>query len=302
MSFVTFHCDDQAKVGVLLDDGKRVVDLQNAQQQMQGIVTIPDTMLECIEQGEKFISTSKEIVEWISEHPGDWIYSLEEGQAKLLAPIPRPSKNVFCIGKNYVAHALEIGTAEDIPEYPMVFSKAPTSVTGPDSDVLSHQEITKNLDYEGELAIIISKKGFRISKDDAFDYVFGYTILNDITARDIQKKHKQFLLGKSLDTTCPMGPAIIEKSAIINPHNLHIQTKVNGEVRQDGNTNDFIFDIPTLISVLSQGITLEAGDIISTGTPAGVGHGFNPPIYLKPGDIVEVEIEGIGKLKNTIID
>jgi 2-keto-4-pentenoate hydratase/2-oxohepta-3-ene-1,7-dioic acid hydratase in catechol pathway len=207
---------------------------------------------------------------------------------------------VICIGKNYRDHAVEMGSEADIPEHPMVFTKAPTSVTGHGETVKSHLDATEQLDYEGELAVIISKSGSHISKENALDHIFGYTIVNDITARDLQKKHKQFFIGKSLDTTCPMGPVIVHKSAVSDPQSLKVETRVNGELRQSGSTGDMIFPIAELIETLSKGMTLEAGDIIATGTPAGVGKGFQPPKFLKPGDRVDITIEPIGTLSNQI--
>jgi 2-keto-4-pentenoate hydratase/2-oxohepta-3-ene-1,7-dioic acid hydratase in catechol pathway len=259
---------------------------------------LPQTLLEGIQQGEEFTSAVKELVN--QEKSADFTISLEEVQ--LLAPIPRPSKNVFCIGKNYRDHAIEMGSEADIPENIMVFSKTPTAVIGQDKGIPSHFKITEQLDYEGELAVVIGRTGTSISKEDAMDHVFGYTIINDITARDLQQKHKQFLLGKSLNGTCPMGPWIVHHSEVQNPENLSIMTKVNGEVRQNGNTSDFIFDIPTMIAELSKGMTLEAGDIIATGTPAGVGKGMKPPVFLRSGDMIEITIEGIGTLRNEIVE
>jgi 2-keto-4-pentenoate hydratase/2-oxohepta-3-ene-1,7-dioic acid hydratase in catechol pathway len=259
---------------------------------------IPGTLLEAIEQGEEFTSTVRDLVNQVKA--ADFTYTLEEVQ--LLAPIPRPSKNVFCIGKNYRDHAIEMGSEADIPENIMVFSKAPTAVIGHGEGIPSHTKVTDQLDYEGELAVVIGKTGTGITKEEAMDYVFGYTIINDITARDLQQKHKQFLLGKSLDGTCPMGPWIVHHSDIPNPESLMIETKVNGEVRQKGNTSDFIFDIRTTIAELSKGMTLEAGDIIATGTPAGVGKGMKPPVFLKAGDTIEITIEGIGTLRNEIVE
>jgi 2-keto-4-pentenoate hydratase/2-oxohepta-3-ene-1,7-dioic acid hydratase in catechol pathway len=259
---------------------------------------IPGTLLEAIEQGEEFTSTVLDLVNQVKA--ADFTYTLEEVQ--LLAPIPRPSKNVFCIGKNYRDHAIEMGSEADIPENIMVFSKVPTAVIGHGEGIPSHSKVTDQLDYEGELAVVIGKTGTGITKEEAMDYVFGYTIINDITARDLQQKHKQFLLGKSLDGTCPMGPWIVHHSDIPNPESLMIETKVNGEVRQKGNTSDFIFDIRTTIAELSKGMTLEAGDIIATGTPAGVGKGMKPPVFLKAGDTIEITIEGIGTLRNEIVE
>jgi 2-keto-4-pentenoate hydratase/2-oxohepta-3-ene-1,7-dioic acid hydratase in catechol pathway len=193
-----------------------------------------------------------------------------------------------------------MGSIADIPEYPMIFSKAPTAVIGPDMEVENHSHLTNELDYEGEIAVIIGRTGKAIKKEEAYDYVFGYTLVNDMTARNLQRDHKQFLIGKSLDTTCPMGPYITHKSLVKNPDNLYLKTKVNGEIRQSASTEQFIFDIPTIIETLSKGMTLEAGDIIATGTPAGVGSGFNPPKHLKPGDEIEITVEELGVLRNKV--
>lgn len=294
MRFVTAKKDNEIFVGLLEEES--VLHIKKAADQLDGSITISDSMIECIANAN-FIDDVQKVKENMEGNHA-FLYSIKE--VELLAPIPRPSKNIFCIGKNYAAHAIEMGSAADIPEHPMVFSKAPTTVIGHDGTILNHKNVTTALDYEGELAVVIGKTGRGITKEQAMEYVFGYTIINDITGRDLQERHKQFLLGKSLDTTCPMGPAIVHHSLIEDPHKLNIETKVNGEIRQDSNTENFIFDIPTLISTLSNGITLEAGDIIATGTPAGVGKGFKPPRYLNPGDVVEVTIERIGTLKNTI--
>lgn len=256
---------------------------------------LPKTMLQAIQLGDQLIHTVNELLQTDLNELAVPLDSL-----KLLAPIPRPQKNIFCVGKNYAAHAIELGSEDDIPKAPIFFSKTPTTVIGPNEKIPRHKNVTDALDYEGELAVVIGKTGYAISEDEAFDYVFGYTIINDVTARDLQNRHIQYLLGKSLDGTCPMGPFIVHKSQIADPHDLMIETKVNGEVRQKASTNQMIFNIPTLISTLSQGMTLEAGDIIATGTPAGVGMGFQPPKYLQSRDAIEITIEGIGTLVNTI--
>jgi 2-keto-4-pentenoate hydratase/2-oxohepta-3-ene-1,7-dioic acid hydratase in catechol pathway len=188
----------------------------------------------------------------------------------------------------------------DLPKHPVVFSKPPTAVIGPEAEIDSHPGVTEQLDYEGELAVVIGKKAKSVKKERAFDYVFGYTIVNDVTARDKQRIHGQWLLGKSFDTFCPMGPVLMHKSGLQNPQDLQIETRVNGEVRLSSYTSLMIFDIPTLIATITAGTTLEPGDIIATGTPSGVGKGFKPPRFLKPGDVVEVEIEGIGVLRNRV--
>lgn len=301
MRFVTFQQGNAVKIGITNQEVTEVIDLARLQTARNGSYTLPKTMIEAMTLGDAFIKEVDELLAW-EEQQADksWLYNLERDNISLLAPIPRPPKNIFCIGKNYIDHAVEIGSAEDIPKHPLVFTKAATSVNGPYADVLDHSDITDKLDYEAELAIVIGKKGSKISKENAMDYVFGYTILNDITARDLQKRHGQYFLGKSLDTACPIGPFIAYKSIVNNPHNLKIETRVNGEIRQSANTNLFIFDIPTIIEAISKAITLEPGDIIATGTPAGVGMAMKPPRYLKAGDIVEVEVEGLGRLRNRI--
>ncbi|MFG6496894.1 fumarylacetoacetate hydrolase family protein [Fictibacillus sp. UD] len=294
MKFVTAIRNEQHFIGLVKED--QVIDLSSLASIKN--VDLPATLREAISLGDVFLGRTEKLVSM--EEAVKHTYLLSD--IKLLAPIPRPSKNVFCIGKNYRDHAIEMGSEADIPEDIMVFSKVPTSVIGHDEVIPSHSSITAQLDYEGELAIIIGKTGTGITKEDAMNHVFGYTIINDITARDLQQRHKQFLLGKSLNGTCPMGPWIVHHSAVPNPENLSIVTKVNGEVRQNGNTSDFIFDIPTMIEELSKGMTLEAGDIIATGTPAGVGKGMKPPVFLKVGDSIEITIEGIGTLRNEIVE
>ncbi|MGM9924004.1 MAG: fumarylacetoacetate hydrolase family protein [Bacillus sp. (in: firmicutes)] len=261
---------------------------------------LPTTMLGFIKGGEEALKAASDLAAWAAEqNPIEGLFLTRE-EVKWLAPIPRPAKNIFCVGKNYADHAIEMGSAADIPEHVMMFTKSPTSVIGHEEAIPSHKELTEQLDYEGELAVIIGKKGVGITEEEADGYIFGYTIINDVTARDIQTRHKQFFLGKSLDGTCPMGPYIVHKSAVANPEELQVQTKVNGEIRQNGNTSQFIFSIPKIIEVISSGMTLEPGDIIATGTPAGVGKGFKPPKFLKAGDLVEITIENIGTLCNKI--
>jgi len=286
MKFVTAYAGSDVFVGVVHENV--IVHLSRADE------TIPNTMIECVELGESFIEKVERVLQNV--HP-EWTYALCDVQ--LLAPIPRPTKNIFCIGKNYADHAQEMGSEAD-RENMIVFSKAPTAVIGHEADILRHADVTDQLDYEGELAIVIGKKGKAIPKEQALHYVFGYTIINDVTARDLQERHKQYLLGKSLDTSCPMGPWIVHRSAISDAHALHIETKVNGEVRQSATTAQFIFDIPTIIATLSKGMTLEPGDIIATGTPAGVGKGMTPPRFLQSGDVIEITIEQIGTLRNRV--
>lgn len=225
---------------------------------------------------------------------------------QLIAPIPKPIRNIFCVGKNYYAHALEFhgsgydSSKEDVPPHPIIFSKATTSVCGPDDVILGSLDPTESVDYEGELGVIIGKESFRVTKSEAMNCVFGYVNINDVTSRELQKKHNQWLIGKSLNTFCPMGPWILTADEVANVGDLKLRTVVNGEIRQEASVSDLIFDIPTLIETLSRTMTLLPGDIIATGTSVGVGIGFNPPKYLGKGDTVSVSITGCGTLTNTV--
>ncbi|MBG9589638.1 fumarylacetoacetate hydrolase family protein [Cytobacillus firmus] len=300
MKFVTFKDSTGSGVGLLDETGTKVLPLKAALEKMEGKSELPATLKECIALGDKFIDKVHSLTDWLSSNTAREELFHPLASVALEAPIPRPDKNIFCVGKNYAEHAIEMGSKEDIPEHVMVFTKSPTTVIGPDAIVLNHKNVTAELDYEGELAVVIGKKGRAIPKEKALEHIFGYTIINDVTARDLQSRHKQFFIGKSLDATCPMGPWIVHSSAVENPNQLDIQTKVNGEIRQSSNTENFIFPIDEIISVLSKGMTLEPGDIIATGTPEGVGKGFKPPRFLKPGDKVEITVENIGTLTNFI--
>ncbi|RFU74813.1 hypothetical protein TARUN_7437 [Trichoderma arundinaceum] len=222
---------------------------------------------------------------------------------KLLAPIS--GRDVLAVGKNYMEHAKEFNASGydssdkvDLPSHPVIFTKRATSIIADGEDIFLHPEFSKSVDYEGEIGVIVGKAGFRIPKEKAMDYVWGYTIINDMTARERQRDHKQFYIGKSADTFCPMGPVAVPKEDL--PSVLRVQTQVNGELRQDATTDDLIFDIPTLINTLSEGQTLLPGDVIASGTPAGVGIGRNPPLFLKEGDKIAITIPGIGTLHNSV--
>lgn len=223
---------------------------------------------------------------------------------RLLAPIPRPRKNILCLGLNYADHAAESSAAHGreaaAPEHLVVFTKAVTSVTGPDADIPYDSAVTTQLDWEVELGVVIGLPGKRIAEDQAMNHVFGYTVINDLSARDLQFRHKQYFLGKSLDGACPMGPCIVTADELPDPHSLDLRCWVNGQLKQQGNTRDQISPISATIAVLSRGMSLEPGDIISTGTPAGVGFARQPPEFLRPGDVVECEVAGIGRLRNRI--
>lgn len=228
---------------------------------------------------------------------------------QVLAPIPLPARNIFCVGKNYRAHAQEFaasgfdsgasGAEDAIPAAPIIFTKAPETVIASGKNILYPTGLSDCIDYEAELGVMIGRGGRGISKADALDHVFGYTIINDVTARDLQAKHKQWFIGKSIDTFCPMGPWLVTADEV-DVANLQVRCWINGELRQNANTADLIFDVPTLIETLSAGLTLQPGDVIATGTPAGVGIGFDPPKYLARGDEVAIEITGLGRLVNRL--
>jgi 2-keto-4-pentenoate hydratase/2-oxohepta-3-ene-1,7-dioic acid hydratase in catechol pathway len=225
---------------------------------------------------------------------------------ELDAPIPEPRRNVWCVGRNYHAHAKELSASvfkdnnAKADEWPIVFTKVPECVVGPHDDVLVPSEISTQIDYEAELAVIIGKGGKNITRAAALAHVFGYTVVNDVTARDVQMRHGQWDMGKSFDTFCPMGPWIVTADEF-DGTKTRVRCWVNGELRQDGPTENMIFDIPTLIETISRGITLYPGDIIATGTPAGVGMGMKPPRYLAAGDVVRVEIDGLGVIENKFV-
>ena len=265
-----------------------------------GDTEFPQTITEGIAFGMDFIEQVRKLVEQAGADENADRFKYAFTAIEWLSPIPRTPKNVLCVGKNYADHAAEMG-AEAPPEKLMIFTKAPTAIAADGQELPIHADVTENLDYEGELAVIISKGGRNIPKQLAFDHVFGYTIANDVTARDVQTAHVQFFLGKSLDGSCPMGPYVVTKDEIPNAHNLSIVTKVNDEVRQNGNTASMIFKIDELIAEISRYVTLEPGDVILTGTPAGVGKGMTPPTFLKKGDTVKISIEGIGTLVNKFV-
>ena len=293
MRLVTFARPGQVReeVGALSPEGA-VLDLAAAEPLLAG-----QTMLGLAASGPGLLDKARAALAQAPAVAG----------ARLLAPIPRPPKNVFCVGKNYHEHAKEFagsgfdGGAKDVvPPFPVVFSKPHTSIVATGEPILSALDPTGGLDYEGELAVVIGKGGRGIAKAAALNHVFGYTIVNDVTARHLQKRHSQWILGKGLDSFCPMGPAILTADEAPDPTALMLSTFVNGERRQHVSVADLIFDIPTLIEAISAAITLEPGDVIATGTPVGVGIGFNPPRFLAKGDVVRIEVPGIGVLENPV--
>lgn len=263
---------------------------------------LPSTILELIDLGFEIIEEIKALLEDISENELNEIsYDLNEIQ--IMAPIPKPRKNIIGIGLNYTEHVAEsartLDTTGKLPQKPIIFSKPPTTVTGPDTNVLLNKNLTQQLDWEVELAVVMGKKGKYVAKENALDYVFGYTIINDISARDCRREG-QWIVSKGQDTFAPMGPFLITKDEIENPHNLNLSLKLNGIEKQNSNTKFLLFNINALIEDLSTVFTLEPGDIIATGTPAGVGAGRDPQEWMKDGDVMECYVENIGTLTNTV--
>ena len=263
---------------------------------------LPNNLLELIDMGIEVIDEINSLLEDISENELNEIsYDLNEIQ--ITAPIPKPRKNIIGIGLNYTEHVAEsartLDTTGKLPQKPIIFSKPPTTVTGPNTNVLLNSNLTQQLDWEVEWAVVIGKKGKYVAKGNALDYVFGYTIINDISARDCRREG-QWIVSKGQDTFAPMGPFLVTKDDIENPHNLNLSLKLNGIEKQNSNTQFLLFNINDLIEDLSVVFTLEPGDIIATGTPAGVGAGRNPQEWMKDGDVMECYVEGIGTLTNTV--
>ena len=248
-----------------------------------------------------------EMLDYISKKaPGDVTGAAPVEEIRIVSPIPEPDQDIICLGINYLAHAEESARfkkeAFSKPDQAVYFSKRVNRATDPGDGIPSHKELTSQLDYEAELAVILKKDAKDVALEDVEDYIFGYTIMNDVSAREVQTAHRQWYFGKSLDGFTPLGPWIVTADSVEFPPKLRIQSRVNGELRQDSNTEQFIHGIAEVVSELSRGMTLKAGTIIATGTPAGVGMGFDPPRFLKPGDVVECVIEGIGTLKNPVVE
>ncbi|MBX6351509.1 MAG: fumarylacetoacetate hydrolase family protein [Clostridia bacterium] len=264
------------------------------------------SLLAFIAQGEPALAEARRIV--AAYRSGDDLRGFEAGpalplaEARLRAPIPEPRRNVFCVGRNYREHIEEGDRAfgrEGVSEACIFFTKATGSVVGPGAPITGHG-LTDELDYECELAVVIGRGGRDIPRAQAFEHIFGYTIVNDVTARDLQRSHRQWFKGKSLDGFCPLGPWIVTKDELPWPLALDMRLLVNGEVRQRLNTRDMLWDVPAIIESLSAGLTLEPGDVIATGTGPGCGFAYEPPRFLRPGDVVRAEIDGIGWLENPV--
>lgn len=299
MKLLTYKTQDtEPRLGFIHNN--QVIDMQDF-----GDVSnfpLPNDMLELIDMGFEIIA---EITEMIAETPENFFEEIayEMNEVTILAPIEKPRKNIIGIGLNYTEHVAEsartLDTTGKLPTKPIIFSKPPTTVTATNTEIIKNTKLTSQLDWECELAVIISKKGKYVPKSEALDYVFGYTVINDISARDCRREG-QWIVSKGQDTFAPMGPVIVTKDEIENPHNLNLSLKVNGVEKQNSNTKLMLFNINDLIEDLSTVFTLEAGDIIATGTPAGVGAGRDPQEWMYDGDVVEATVEGIGTIVNTI--
>ena len=289
MKIATFRIGDARKVGLVDDAAATIAPFQlPAEQVRRGI----QHLIELQVAGSDLPATEAAI-------------ALDE--VTFEAPLPHPRRNIFCVGKNYHDHAHEFSSSGfdssaaqgAVPQHPIVFSKVPESVTGPQTFIEFDPAVSAAIDYEVELAVIIGRPGRGISRENALDHVWGYTIVNDVTARDLQARYSQWLVGKSQDTFCPMGPVAVTRDDI-DLGDTAVRTWINDELRQDSNTGLLIFDVPTIIQTIAAGVTLLPGDVIATGTPAGVGIGFTPPRYMVDGDVVRCEIDGIGELENTL--
>jgi 2-keto-4-pentenoate hydratase/2-oxohepta-3-ene-1,7-dioic acid hydratase in catechol pathway len=293
MRFATFGTAARPRLG-LVSDGY-VIDLGKA----AGESKFPSDMLGLIAAGPAAVKRAGRLAAQAPRGARKPLSGVE-----LLAPLPQPRRNIFCLGLNYEEHARESAAAGGrefkLPEYPVFFTKATGAVNGPYADIPFDKQTMQQLDWEVELGVVIGKAGKNIPRAQAMDHVFGYTVLNDVSARDLQFHHQQFFKGKSLDGACPMGPWIVTADEIPDPHALRICCRVNGVTKQDWTTGDMIFKIPEVIESLSAGLTLQPGDVIATGTPSGVGFARTPPEFLKPGDVVECEIESIGTIRNRV--
>ena len=292
MRLVTIEHEGRAWLGVQQEDLVFLPALHDA--------SLPGSMLDLIEGGEAALQAVRSVFE---AAPAEAFVPAD--QTELLAPIPRPRQNIMCMGLNYADHVEEasasLGRDPDLPKYPIVFTKAANSVNAPFGEIPYDSEVSDKLDWEAELGVIIGRAGRGIPEAEAYDHVFGYTVINDVSARELQRRHKQFFIGKSLSGFCPMGPCIVTADEIEDPHDLELWCRVNGVEKQHSNTRYQIFSIAQQIAALSRGMWLEPGDILATGTPSGVGFARTPPEYLRPGDVVECEVEQIGTICNRVV-
>ncbi|MQR00057.1 fumarylacetoacetate hydrolase family protein [Glaciimonas soli] len=300
MKLITFQTRTlHTRLGALVDNFAVDLELLGA----AAGLTLPDNMLDFIDAAPVSVQRTREL---LSKFEGNWPLNVATPVAnvRLLAPIPKPRKNIFGIGLNYVEHVAEsartLDTSKELPKQPVVFSKPPTTVIGPGDAIEHNAMITQQLDWEVELAVIIGATCRRVGEGEAMSKVFGYTVLNDISARDCRRAG-QWIFSKGQDTFAPMGPYIVTADEIADPHNLDLWLKVNGKIKQNSNTRHMLFKIPALIADISSAITLEPGDIIATGTPSGVGAGMDPQEWMWPGDVIELGVESIGTLRNPVV-
>ena len=292
MRYATFERDGNTGWGIVQDGG--VLDLPAAAA-AAGLAGWPETLLAFIQAGPAWWERAGQIAAAAGSAS-----LLPLSGVRLLAPVPQPLRNVFALGLNYAEHAAEGG--HDAPDAPIYFTKATTAVIGPDEPIIADPSVSQQLDWEVELGVILGTGGRRISEADALDHVFGYTVIHDVSARDLQfARSGQWFLGKSFDTGCPMGPWIVSADEIGDPQNLDLSLHVNGVEKQSSNTRYMIFPVAKILEDLSSVLTLQAGDIISTGTPDGIGGSREPPEFLQPGDVTEAEVAGIGRLRNPVL-
>ena len=299
MKLLTYRTSDtEPRLGFIYNN--QVIDMEDFGEISN--FPLPTTMLELIDMGNELVEELNDMVADTDAELFDEI-AYEMDEVIFLAPIPKPRKNIIGIGLNYTEHVAEsartLDTTGKLPQKPIIFSKPPTTVTATNTEIIKNTKLTAQLDWEVELAVVIGKKGKYVSKENAMDYVFGYTVINDISARDCRREG-QWIVSKGQDTFAPMGPILVTKDEIPNPHNLNLSLKVNGIEKQNSNTQFLLFNINDLIEDLSTVFTLEPGDIIATGTPSGVGAGRNPQEWLHDGDVVEATVEGIGTVVNTV--
>ena len=297
MRLLTYDGEGEPRLGLLL--GERVIGV--ADLEAGSNLELPSDMLTFIEASTELQAPISAAAAKLERDPA----LLERisrplAQTRLLAPIPKPRRNLVCVGLNYAEHASESRITSGIPERVVLFTKPPSTVIGPEAAIPWHGHVSTRIDWEVELVAVIGWRGRDIPEAEALDYVFGYTVGNDITARDLQAKHQQWYKGKGLDGFCPLGPWIVTADELGDPQTVQLRLRVNGELKQDANTSDMIFGVAKLVSAWSMGMTLEPGDLLMTGTPSGVGFARKPPEYLKPGDVVEAEIDRIGLLRNVV--